>query len=100
MFLLGNLIQAIAVILNMVLTLVYWLILIRAVLSWVNPDPYNPIVQILYKTTEPLLYLIRRALPLNLNVGIDLSPLVAFLFIIFLKSFLVRTLLDISLRLR
>ena len=98
MFILSNLLQALASVLNVVLTIVYWLILIRALISWVNPDPYNPIVQFLYKTTEPILYPIRKMLPLN--IGIDISPVIAFLVLIFLKSFLVRTLLDISLRLR
>ncbi|MFH1782612.1 MAG: YggT family protein [Candidatus Omnitrophota bacterium] len=100
MFLVGNFIEALAVLVNIVLTLTYWLLLIRVLISWVNPDPYNPIVQFLYKTTEPILYPIRKIIPLNFNIGIDLSPLIAFLIIIFLKSFLVRTLLDISLRLR
>ncbi len=100
MFILSNLLQALANVLNVVLTIVYWLILIRALISWVNPDPYNPIVQFLYKTTEPILYPIKKMLPLNFGIGIDISPIIAFLILIFLKSFLVRTLLDISLRLR
>ena len=100
MFMVSNLLQALATLLNLVLTICYWLILIRALISWVNPDPYNPIVQFLYKTTEPILNPIRRMLPLNVGIGIDLSPLIAFLIIIFLRSFLVRTLLDISLRLK
>ena len=100
MFILSNLLQALASVLNVVLTLIYWLILIRALISWVNPDPYNPIVQFLYKVTEPILYPIRKMLPLNFGIGIDISPIIAFLVLIFLKSFLVRTLLDISLRLR
>ncbi|MBC8473734.1 MAG: YggT family protein [Candidatus Omnitrophica bacterium] len=100
MFILSNLLQALASVLNVVLTLIYWLILIRALISWVNPDPQNPIVQFLYKATEPILYPIRRMLPLNFGIGIDISPIIAFLILIFLKSFLVRTLLDISLKLK
>ena len=100
MFILSNLLQALASVLNVVLTLIYWLILIRALISWVNPDPYNPIVQFLYKATEPILYPIRKMLPLNFGIGIDISPIIAFLILIFLKNFLVRTLLDISLKLR
>lgn len=100
MFVLSNFLSSLAQIIDVVLTIVYWLIIIRALISWVNPDPYNPIVQVLYKTTEPLLYPIRKALPLGLRFGIDISPIIAFLIIIFLKSFLVRTILDLSFKLR
>ena len=100
MFVLSNLLAAVASLLNITLTILYWLILIRALISWVNPDPHNPIVQFLYKATEPVLHHIRRMLPAQLGIGIDISPIIAFLVIIFLRSFIVRTLLDISLRLR
>jgi YggT family protein len=83
-----------------VLGILYWLILIRALVSWVNPDPFNPIVQFLEKTTEPILYPIRKILPFSLRFGLDISPIIAFLIIIFLKSFLVNTLLDLATRLR
>ena len=99
MFILSNLLSALANILNVALTILYWLILIRALISWVNPDPYNPIVQFLYKITEPILYPIRRILPLGFRFGIDISPIIAFLAIMFLRAFLVKTLIDISLRL-
>ena len=100
MFVLSNFLVAVAKILDVVLTILYWLILIRALLSWVNPDPFNPIVQFLYKTTEPILYPIRKILPLGLRFGIDISPIIAFLAILFLKSFLIGTLIDISMRLK
>ena len=100
MFVVSNFLIALAKILNIGLTILYWLILIRAIISWVNPDPYNPIVQFLYKTTEPILYPIRRILPLGFRFGIDISPIIAFLAIIFLKSFLIRTLLVLAYRLR
>lgn len=99
MFVAGNFLYAIANIANILLTILYWLILIRALISWVNPDPYNPIVQFLNKTTEPILQPIRRILPVGLKIGIDLSPIIAFLLIIFLKSFLVATLIDFAQRL-
>ena len=98
MFVFSNLLVAIANVLDIGLTILYWLILVRAFLSWVNPDPYNPVVQFLYKVTEPILYPIRKILLLDFRFGIDISPIIAFLLIMFLKSFLVRTLLDISLR--
>lgn len=100
MFVISNFLSALARILDIALTVLYWLILIRAIISWVNPDPYNPIVQFLYKTTEPILYPIRKILPLDFRFGIDISPIIAFLLIVFLKSFLVRTLLDLAARLR
>jgi YggT family protein len=100
MFVLSNLLSALAGILEIVFTILFWLIFIRAIISWVNPDPYNPIVQFLYKTTEPILSPIRKVLPLDFRFGIDISPIIAFLIIWFLKSFLIRTLLDLSIRLR
>ena len=97
MFVLSNFIMACARIVDVLLTLCYWLILIRAVISWVNPDPYNTIVIFLRRVTEPVLEPIRRIMPAS---GIDFSPIIAFLLIIFLKSFLVSTLIDLSYRLR
>ena len=100
MFVLSNFLSALASILDVALTILYWLVLIRALISWVNPDPNNPIVQFIYKVTEPILYPIRRLLPLDFRFGIDISPIIAFLAILFLKSFLVKTLIDLSLRCR
>jgi YggT family protein len=98
MFVLSNFLAAAARVIDVLLTALYWLILIRALISWVNPDPYNPIVQFLYKTTEPILYPIRKILPFSLKFGIDISPIIAFLAIMFLKSFLVATLVDFAIR--
>lgn len=97
MFVLGNFFGALAQIVSIVLTVFYWVILIRALISWVNPDPFNPIVQFLHRVTEPVLEPIRRILP---PMAIDLSPLIAFFAIIFLKHFLVQSLFDLSMRLR
>jgi len=100
MFIFSNLLVALAHILSLLITIAYWLILIRVLISWVNPDPYNPIVQFLYKTTEPILYPIRKMLPSTLGFGIDISPIIAFLAIMFLRSFLVNTILDLAVRLK
>jgi len=97
MFVLSNFIVAVANIVSVVLSFLYWIILIRALISWVNPDPYNPIVQFLHRTTEPILEPIRRLMP---RMAIDISPIIAFLVIIFLKSFLVQSLYDLSYQLR
>ena len=100
MFILSNLLVAVANILSLLLTIAYWLILIRALISWVNPDPYNVIVQFLYKATEPILRPIRKMLPVSLRMGIDISPIIAFLAIMFLRSFLVNTIIDLATRLK
>lgn len=76
-----------------ILTLIQWLVIIAAVLSWVNPDPQNPIVQFLYRMTEPLLRPFRKILPPQRTGGIDFSPLLLILLIIFVKTFLSRLLL-------
>src|ERR1700683_2117705 len=97
MFVLANFIDALASIVNILLTIMYWLILVRALISWVNPDPFNPIVQFLVRTTEPLLEPVRRLLP---AMPIDISPLIVFFIIIFVQRFLVRSLYDLAGRLQ
>ena len=98
MFVLGNFISAIAVILSYILTALNWLIIIRALLSWVSPDPFNPIVSFINTVTEPLLAPFRRIIP-SYKIGIDLSPIFALLFLWFLKLFVVNTLFGIAARL-
>jgi len=100
MFVLSNLLAATAQVLNIVFTVYYWIIIIRALLSWVNPDPFNPIVQLMQNLTEPVLAPVRKLLPFSLRFSVDISPLIVLLGLIFLKSFLVRTLLDLSWRFR
>jgi len=99
MFVVGNFIEAIARIIDMGLTLYMWLIIIRAIISWVNPDPYNPIIRFLYSVTEPVLYQVRRLIPMK-GIGIDFSPIIVILVIVFLQSFLVRTMLQIAVNFR
>jgi len=95
MFIIGNLFDAIAVVLYYILNIYMWIIIARAVLSWVNPDPYNPIVRFIHNVTEPVLYKIRTRLPVDLG-GIDLSPIIVFLAIIFLQKFVVGSLRGIA----
>jgi YggT family protein len=97
MFALGNLIDSLAYILNMALTIYMWLIIARALLTWVNPDPYNPIVRFLYNITEPVLEWVRSRVPVVFG-GLDLSPLLVLLGIVFLQRFLVATLFDLARR--
>jgi YggT family protein len=99
MFVMGNFVGAVATVLNMILWVYMWVIIIRALLSWVNPDPRNPIVQFLNRITEPVLAPVRRWLP-TWQWGIDFSPLVVILVIYFLQIFLVGTLHDLAWRMR
>ena len=95
MFVLGNFIIAVAKIIDIALTVYMWIIVIRAVLSWVNPDPYNPIVRFITQITEPVMALVRRWIPLR-GMGIDLSPMIILLAIVFLQSFLVPSLMQLA----
>lgn len=98
MFIFGNLFQAVAFILDTVLTLYMWIIIISALLSWVNPDPYNPIVRFLHSVTDPVLRPIRRRV--GLAMGIDISPMIVILIILFSKHFIVASLFDIASRMK
>lgn len=93
----GNFFLAIATVLDWGLTIYMWIIIARAVISWVNPDPYNPIVRFLYQATEPVLAPIRRRLPM---MGIDFSPLIVIAVIMFGKIFIVATLKSFAYRLK
>lgn len=99
MFIFGNFLIASARILDIVLTAYMWVIIIRAILSWVNPDPYNPIVRVLYQITEPVLDRVRAWIPLR-GMGIDFAPLAVLLAIFFLQSFLVPSLIELAATLR
>ncbi|MFP3868486.1 MAG: YggT family protein [Desulfobacteraceae bacterium] len=95
MFVLANFLNALAYVLSIILTVYMWLIIARAILSWVNPDPYNPIVRFLYNVTEPVLSYFRRRLPLVYG-GLDLTPLLVLLVIVFCRYFIVQTLRDLA----
>ena len=97
MVVVGNFISAIGSVLNMALDLYMIIIIIRALISWVSPDPYNPIVQFLVRATEPVLSPIRRYLPFS---GIDISPIIAIFAIYFVKLFVVQSLIDIGHKIR
>ena len=97
MFVLANFVHTLAYVLGIVLTAMYWLIIFRAVISWVSPDPFNPIVQFVHRVTEPVLEPLRRLLP---PLPLDISPILAFLVIIFMRSFLVQTLHELAMRLQ
>lgn len=97
MFVFGDLVVSIAKILDVILEVYKWVVIVAALVSWVNPDPYNPIVRILYSVTEPAFRRVRRLIGYRLG-PIDISPIIVFLVIIFLQYFLVTTLLKIGYR--
>jgi YggT family protein len=97
MFVASNFISSLAYVIDMLLYFYMWIIIFRALITWVNPDPYNPIVQFLYKVTEPVLYPIRRMMGAY-SIGIDLSPMIAILLIFFLQRFLVTSLYELARR--
>jgi YggT family protein len=99
MFVFANLLLAVAQVLGIVLRIYTYVIIARAILSWVNPDPYNPIVRFLYNVTEPVLYRVRRTIP-SYASGIDFSPLIVLLIVFFLQQFLVQSLVELAYSLR
>ena len=98
MFVFANFLLAIAKVADILLTIYMYVIIARAILSWVNPDPYNPIVSFLYRSTEPVLTRVRRVLP-DLG-GLDLSPIIVLVAIYFLQSFVVRTIYDFGFKMK
>ncbi len=90
-----NFIGAIASVVDIVLNVYMWIIVARAIISWVSPSPYNPIVQFLYRATEPVLRYARKIIP-PIGGTLDLSPIIVLLAIIFLRQFLVKSLFELS----
>lgn len=93
----GNFLEGIAQVLNWGLTIYLYVIIARAIISWVSPSPYNPIVQFLYAATEPVLRYARRIIP-PIGGTLDLSPLIVIVVIYFLRVFLVNSLLELAQR--
>jgi YggT family protein len=95
MYIFGYLLMGVAKVMDIALLLFMWIVIARAVLSWVNPDPFNPIVRFIHNVTEPVLYPIRTKLPMGFG-GFDLSPVVVFLAVIFFRTFLISSLMRMS----
>jgi YggT family protein len=95
MFIISTFLKAIASLLHMLLQTYIWIVIIAAVLTWVRPDPYNPIVQIIYKITNPAYVFVKRYIPTMVN-GIDLSPIIIILGLQFIDMFLVKILYQIA----
>lgn len=96
MFVVGNTLLGLATVLDYALSFYSWIIIARALISWVNPDPWNPIVQFLNRATEPILAPIRRRL--GMGMGIDLSPLIVIAAIWFMQIAVVQSVKDIAVR--
>jgi YggT family protein len=95
MMVIATLLEAIAQILHMVVNAYIWVVIIAAVISWVRPDPYNPIVQILHRLTEPVYTLVRRYIPTVIS-GIDLSPIIIILALQFIDLFVIKLLFSLA----
>jgi YggT family protein len=99
MFVFGNLFSTIGSILNMLLTIYFWVIFVRALLSWIRPDPYNPLVRTICKLVDPVTYRISKTIPTRVGM-IDLAPFILMLIVMFLQEFLVKTIFDMGMRMR
>ncbi len=95
MIILANLLAGIATVLDMLLGMVIFLVVARAVISWVNPDPYNPVVRFLHSSTDPMLTPLRRYIP-PIGGSVDITPIVLLLLLYFLRVALVGSLADYS----
>ncbi|GHV54564.1 YggT family protein [Deltaproteobacteria bacterium] len=89
MHILSTIFNGLVHILHTVIWLYTWIIIVSALLSWVNPDPYNPIVRTLRSLTEPVLWRVRRIFPFTYINGVDLSPVVVILALQFVDYVLV-----------
>lgn len=94
----GNLIIVLANFLDIFFTVYSFVIIVSAVLSWVNPDPYNPIVRFIYRITEPFLHPIRKMIPLRLPI--DISPMILLLLIYLLQQFLIPSIIEFGYRVK
>lgn len=99
MYVLGNILIGLGNVLDILLSIYMWIVIIGALISWVNPDPYNPIVRMLRGLTGPVFSWLRRRLPLVIG-GMDLSPIIVIAGIVFLKYALARTIIETGMRLK
>ncbi|MCX5806677.1 MAG: YggT family protein [Proteobacteria bacterium] len=99
MFVFGNLFSGIAYVLNLLLDLYFWVIFARAILSWIRPDPSNPIVKTICMLVDPLTYRISKIIPTRIGM-VDVAPFILMLAVIFIQKFLVSTLFDMGMRMK
>ena len=91
----SSVLTALANLVEMVFTLYIYVVVARALISWVSPDPYNPIVRFLHNATDPVLYRLRRLLPFSTG-AIDFSPMILIFLLFLVKGFLVSMLFSFS----
>ena len=94
MFVFANILEAIVYVVDTLLTIYSFVVIVACLISWVNPDPYNPIVRILRNLTEPVLWRIRKYLPFTYVSGLDLSPVVLLLAIQLIRMIVVKSLMQ------
>ena len=94
MFVIQNVLMAVVSVLSTLLNLYFWIVIVAAVITWVRPDPYNPIVRALRMMTEPAFYYVRKWMPFTYRAGIDFSPVVVLLAIQLVNQIIVRSLLQ------
>ena len=99
MFIFGNLLLGVARVLDLLLTVYMWIVIISALISWVNPDPYNPIVKFLRGITEPVYRPIRRFIGGRLGM-IDISPMIVIIVIIFIKTVFITSIIEFAYKLK
>ncbi len=99
MFVIANLLKGLATVLHFLIGIMQFLIMVRALISWVNPDPNNPIVQFLNQVTEPILTPVRKLIPMW-KLGLDISPIIAWLLLWLIDLVLIQSLFDLSMKLR
>ena len=95
MSVLGNLIIAVANVVDILLYIYSFLIIGRAIISWVSPDPYNPIVNFLYIVTEPILKYARRIIP-PIGGTLDISPIIVLIVLMFARQAIVQSLYQLA----
>ena len=99
MIVLANTLSAIALVLGSLLNIYFWIVIIAAVLTWVRPDPYNPIVRTLGLLTEPVFYRVPKWLPFTYTSGLDFSPVVVLLAIELINRIVIASLAQYALAL-
>lgn len=99
MFVIGDILVGTGQVLSMLLEVYMWIVIIRAVLSWVRPDPYNPIVRFIYGLVDPVTYRLSRFFPTRVGM-VDISPIILIVAIYIMKLVVVRIIIDTGLRLR
>lgn len=99
MIVFANTLSAIAIVLGSLLKVYFWVVIISAILSWVRPDPYNPIVRTLRTLTEPVFFRVRKLLPFTYTSGIDFSPVVVLLTIELVDRIIINSMLQYAMTL-